>query len=44
MLIENSGGRSYSYSEISDMLREVGFKNIQKRPLIEPAEIVIGYK
>jgi len=44
MLIENSGGRSYSYSEMSDMLIEVGFKNIQKRPLIEPAEIVIGYK
>jgi hypothetical protein len=26
------------------MLTEVGFKNIEKRPLIEPAEIVIGYK
>lgn len=44
MLIENSGGRSYSYDEISDMLVEAGFKNIQKRPLIELAEIVIAYK
>jgi 3-hydroxy-5-methyl-1-naphthoate 3-O-methyltransferase len=44
MIIENRGGRSYSYSEISQMLIEVGFKNIEKRPLIEPAEIVIGYK
>jgi predicted O-methyltransferase YrrM len=44
MIIENSGGRGYSYSEISQMLTEVGFKNIEKRPLIEPAEIVIGYK
>lgn len=44
MLIENSGGRGYSYSEISHMLTEVGFKNIEKRPLIDPAEVVIGYK
>jgi hypothetical protein len=44
MLIENSGGRSYSYSEISDMLIEVGFRNIEKRTLAEPAELVIGYK
>ena len=44
MIIENRGGRSYSYSEISEMLTEAGFKNIEKRPLIEPAEIVIGYK
>lgn len=44
MIVENSGGRGYSYSEISQMLTEAGFKNIEKRPLIEPAEIVIGYK
>ena len=44
MVIENSKGRGYSYSEISQMLTEAGFKNIEKRPLIEPAEIVIGYK
>jgi 3-hydroxy-5-methyl-1-naphthoate 3-O-methyltransferase len=44
MIIENSGGRSYSYIEISQMLKEAGFKNIEKRSLIEPAEIVIGYK
>jgi predicted O-methyltransferase YrrM len=44
MIIENSKGRGYSYIEISEMLTEAGFKNIEKRPLIEPAEIVIGYK
>ena len=44
MIIENSGGRGYSYSEILQMLTEVGFKNIERRPLIEPAEVVIGYK
>jgi 3-hydroxy-5-methyl-1-naphthoate 3-O-methyltransferase len=44
MIVENSGGRGYSYSEISQMLTEAGFKSIEKRPLIEPAEIVIGYK
>jgi 3-hydroxy-5-methyl-1-naphthoate 3-O-methyltransferase len=43
MILENSGGRSYSYSEVSQMLTEVGFKSIEKRPLIEPAEIIIGY-
>jgi len=44
MIVENSGGRGHSYSEISHMLTEVGYKNIEKRPLIDPAEIVIGYK
>ena len=44
MIVENSRGRGYSYTEISHMLTEAGFKNIEKRPLIEPAEIVIGYK
>ncbi|MDQ6668944.1 MAG: acetylserotonin O-methyltransferase [Thermoproteota archaeon] len=44
MIVENSGGRGYSYNEILQMLTEVGFKNIERRPLIEPAEIVIGYK
>jgi hypothetical protein len=37
-------GRNYSFSEISNMLSDVGFKNIEKRPLSGPAEIVIGYK
>jgi len=44
MIIENRGGRSYSYSEVTEMLTEAGFKNIEKRPLVEPAEIIIGYK
>ena len=44
MIVENRGGRGYSYNEILQMLTEVGFENIERRPLIEPAEIVIGYK
>ena len=44
MMVETSGGRNYSYSEVSEMLTGVGFKNIEKRPLAGPAEIVIGYK
>ena len=44
MIIENRGGRSYSYDEVSQMLREAGFKDIEKKLLIEPAEIIIGYK
>jgi hypothetical protein len=44
MMVETSGGRNYSYSEVSEMLTEVGFKNIEKRSLAGPAEIVIGYK
>jgi len=44
MIVELERGRNYSFSEISKMLTEVGFKNIEKRPLAGPAEIVIGYK
>lgn len=44
MIIENNGGKSYSYNEVSQMLIEAGFKNIEKRALVEPAEIIIGYK
>jgi hypothetical protein len=44
MMLETNGGRNYSFSEISKMLSDVGFTNIEKRPLAGPAEIVIGYK
>jgi len=44
MIIENNRGRSYSYDEVSQMLKEAGFKDIEKRRLVEPAEIIIGYK
>jgi 3-hydroxy-5-methyl-1-naphthoate 3-O-methyltransferase len=44
MMVESSGGRNYSFAEICEMLTEVGFKNIEKRPLAGPAEVVIGYK
>jgi 3-hydroxy-5-methyl-1-naphthoate 3-O-methyltransferase len=44
MIIEQTEGRNYSFSEVSRMLTDVGFTNIEKRPLAGPAEIVIGYK
>jgi hypothetical protein len=44
MMIESSGGRNYSFAEISKMLTDVGFTNVEKRSLAGPAEIVIGYK
>jgi hypothetical protein len=44
MMVETSGGRNYSVTEIFEMLTEVGFENIEKRSLAGPAEIVIGYK
>ena len=39
-MVETSRGRNYSYSEVSEMLTGAGFKNIEKRPLAGPAEIV----
>ncbi|MBV9175710.1 MAG: hypothetical protein JO297_01585 [Nitrososphaeraceae archaeon] len=44
MMIEQPEGRNYSFSEVSRMLTDVGFTNIEKRPLVGPAEIVIGHK
>ena len=44
MILEMNEGRNYSFAEISKMLTEVGCRNIEKRPLASPAEIVIGYK
>jgi len=44
MIVEQERGRNYSFAEISKILTDVGFKNIEKRPLAGPAEIVIGYK
>jgi hypothetical protein len=44
MIMLTSGGRNYSFVEISRMLSDVGFKNIEKRPLAGLAQIVIGYK
>ena len=44
MIVEQPQGRNYSFSEISKMLTDVGFTNIEKRPLAGPAEIVIGHK
>lgn len=44
MIVDMPEGRNYSYSEVSAMLTDVGFTNIEKRPLAGPAEVVIGYK
>jgi 3-hydroxy-5-methyl-1-naphthoate 3-O-methyltransferase len=44
MIIETEGGKNYSFAEISKMLAAAGFSNIEKRTLIGPASIVIGYK
>jgi hypothetical protein len=44
MIVETYGGRNYSFAEMSKMLTDTGFKDIEKRPLVGPAEIVIGYK
>jgi hypothetical protein len=44
MIVDQPEGRNYSFSEVSKMLVDVGFTDIEKRPLAGPAEIVIGYK
>jgi hypothetical protein len=44
MIVETTGGRNYSFVEISEMLKGAGFNDIEKRPLAGPAEIIIGYK
>jgi hypothetical protein len=36
-MVEANEGKNYSFAEISKMLTEVGFKNIEKRPLVRPA-------
>jgi hypothetical protein len=44
MIVELERGRNYSFAEISKILTDVGFKNIERRSLAGPAEILIGYK
>lgn len=44
MIIETEGGRNYSFAEISKMLAAAGFDNIEKRALVGPVSIVVGYK
>ena len=44
MIVDQPQGRNYSFSEVLKMLIDVGFTNIEKKPLAGPAEIVIGYK
>jgi hypothetical protein len=44
MIVDQPVGRNYSFAEVSKMLTDVGFTNIERRPLAGPAEVVIGYK
>jgi hypothetical protein len=44
MIVDQPQGRNYSFLEVSKMLTDVGFTNIEKRPLAGPAEVVIRYK
>ncbi|MGB7958312.1 MAG: methyltransferase [Nitrososphaeraceae archaeon] len=44
MIVDMPEGRNYSYAEVSEMLTDVGFMNIEKRPLPGPAEVIIGHK
>jgi hypothetical protein len=44
MTLEQVGGKSYSFFRRIKNASDVGFTNIEKRPLAGPAEIVIGYK
>src|SRR6266516_963071 len=44
MVIESSEGRTYSFAEVSNMLRSVGFANIQKIEARGHTDFVVGYK
>lgn len=44
MIIEHDEGRNYSYSEVSEILEDAGFTNIEKKELPGPADVLIGYK
>lgn len=44
MILEHKDGRNYSYSEVSEMLSNAGFKDMQQKSLSGPADIIIGYK
>ena len=43
MFVDMPEGRNYSH-EVSEMLTDIGFMNIEKRPLPGPAEVIIGHK
>lgn len=44
MFVDTPESRNYSYAEVSEMLTDVGFMNIEKRPLPGTAEVIIGHK
>ena len=44
MFVNMPKGRNYSHAEVSEMLMDIGFMNMEKRPLPGPAEVIIGHK
>ncbi len=44
MFVDLPEGRNYFHAEVSEMLTDIGFMNIEKRPLRGPAEVIIGHK
>ena len=44
MFVNMPKGRNYSHAEVSEMLTDIGFMNMEKRPLPGPAEVIIGHK
>jgi hypothetical protein len=44
IFVDMPEGRNYSHAEVSEMLTDIGFMNMEKRPLPGPAEVIIGHK
>jgi hypothetical protein len=44
MIIETYGGKNYSYTEVVGIINQAGFKRSERRALVGPADIIIGYK
>lgn len=45
MAIETNEGKAYSFAEINNMLSEIGFTKIEKKPILgSPGHIILGHK
>jgi predicted O-methyltransferase YrrM len=45
MVLETTEGKSYSFAEVSEMLTEAGFTDIEKKPISNsPGHVILGYK
>lgn len=44
MLVDTRSGRSYSFGDLSELLRAAGFTSIQRKPLYGAAQLVIAHK